>query len=403
MVHKRFALAALFLVILIDSIGASLILPLLEPLLLSENSVFLSEGSPFYKSSLYGFSLMSFAAAMFIGAPMLGDLSDRVGRKPMLLYCLWGTLLGYLISGAAIIIKNPTFFILGRIIDGFTAGSLPVAQAGIIDVSDKDKTVQNLGYILFAVSIAYVGGPLIGGVLSQGVFPTYFPLFLAAAIAFINILILQSFYHDASIARESEVRLDFKLGFTHFFAAFKHAEIRNFSIILLLLQLAWTYYFQFIGFYASKTFTVDSVSIAWLLLFIGLGMALSFCFLAGKLNAKVKPRWLLSGGLLGIALLFILSMQCTQFITLCLLGFLSSVIYAVMYTSLLGLLSKHAGHKAQGLIMGIAGSISAFSAGSTALIGGFIMSLQLVTPFYMIGAILLLAGFLSNIQSISDN
>ncbi|ATN85195.1 hypothetical protein AYO29_01045 [Coxiella burnetii str. Schperling] len=98
----------------------------------------------------------------FFGAAILGDLSDTVGRKKALLVCLIGSFLGYLLSAFAVGIHSLTFLILGRVIAGFTAGSQPIAQAAIVDVSSEAHKARNIGLILLAISLGLSSGPSLG-------------------------------------------------------------------------------------------------------------------------------------------------------------------------------------------------------------------------------------------------
>ncbi|AML48313.1 hypothetical protein AYM02_02945 [Coxiella burnetii] len=81
--------------------------------------------------------------------------------------CLIGSFLGYLLSAFAVGIHSLTFLILGRVIAGFTAGSQPIAQAAIVDVSSEAHKARNIGLILLAISLGFIIGPIIGGVLSD--------------------------------------------------------------------------------------------------------------------------------------------------------------------------------------------------------------------------------------------
>lgn len=372
-------LGALFAVVLIDSVGTSLILPLLEPLFLAAHNVFTITLNT-HQNILYGISLSSFAAAMFIGSPLLGSLSDRYGRKTTLLYCLLGTLLGYLLSGYAIIIKNTEIFVLGRIIDGFTAGSLPIAQAAIIDKTDVDDRPKYFGYVLFAVSIAYVCGPLFASFFANSnisrLFSVYFPFFLIAALSLLNIAILHFFYQEKTFT-STATHIEWLSGIKHFINAFKFVEIRKTIFIFLCLQFGWTGFFQFVGMYASKRYLLNTTGISINLAFIGLGMAFAFCYLIGKLSKNIdSERVVLLGFPIEIGLFLVMWLSHSIYL-FNILSFAAGVIYGCLYPALLTLLSKQTNEKAQGLIMGIAGALSAVSASATAFLGGIYTSYRL--------------------------
>ena len=172
---KNKPLFSIFLIVFIDMLGFGLILPLL----------------PYYaetfgaSDTVIGLLVASYAAAQLIGAPLLGRLSDRFGRRPILLISLVGTLLGFLLLGFA-----STLFILfaARILDGITGGNISVAQAYISDVTDSKNRAKGLGMIGAAFGLGFIIGPATGGLLSQWGYAV--PAFAAAGLVAINLLMV---------------------------------------------------------------------------------------------------------------------------------------------------------------------------------------------------------------------
>src|SRR3990167_1878152 len=159
--------APLFLVLFIDGMGLSLIFPILNSIIVDPQSAFLSVSTSVgTRDFLYGLIVGIFMLCWFFGAAILGDLSDLIGRKKSLLICLIGAFLGYLLSAGAIVVKSIWLLILGRIVAGFTAGSQPIAQAAVVDVSTPEHKTRNIGFIILSPSLGFVLGPIIGGVLS---------------------------------------------------------------------------------------------------------------------------------------------------------------------------------------------------------------------------------------------
>ena len=140
---KNKPLASIFLIVFIDLLGFGLILPLL----------------PYYaetfgaSDTVVGLLVASYAAAQLIGAPNLGRLSDRFGRRPILLLSLFGTLLGFLLLGFA----NALWILFAaRILDGLTGGNISVAQAYISDVTDAKNRAKGLGLIGAAFGLGFI-------------------------------------------------------------------------------------------------------------------------------------------------------------------------------------------------------------------------------------------------------
>lgn len=170
------ALAFIFTTLLIDVIGLGIILPVLPKLIQDIHGGSISE------ASRYG-GLLTFAYAFtqFVFSPIIGALSDRFGRRPVLLASLIGFGLDYLLMGFA-----PTigWLFFGRLIAGLTGASYTTAGAYIADVSTPEKRAQNFGMMGAAFGIGFIIGPVIGGLLGQ--FGPRVPFFAAAGLALLN-------------------------------------------------------------------------------------------------------------------------------------------------------------------------------------------------------------------------
>ena len=166
-------LAIIFVIVFVDLLGFSLILPLL----------------PYYAATfgadafVTGLLVASYAVAQLLGAPILGRLSDRFGRRPILLVSIFGTFLGFLLLGFA---GALWMLFASRVIDGLTGGNISVAQAYITDVTDEKNRAKGLGMIGAAFGLGFIIGPAVGGLLS--VYGYAVPAFAAAALSFTNLL-----------------------------------------------------------------------------------------------------------------------------------------------------------------------------------------------------------------------
>src|SRR4051812_18590707 len=148
------ALLPIFLIVTVDILGLTIVLPLL----------------PFYAEhygaspTVVGLLVTVFAVCQLISGPILGQLSDRFGRKPMLLISQVGTLIGFVILARA---DALIWVFLSRIIDGFTAGNLSIAQAYISDVTEPKDRAKSFAIIGIAFGLGFLIGPAISGYLSK--------------------------------------------------------------------------------------------------------------------------------------------------------------------------------------------------------------------------------------------
>lgn len=172
------SLGFIFITILVDVIGIGIIIPVLPSLIESLNGEGLSEAS-----RIGGWLMFSYAAMQFVFAPVLGELSDRFGRRPIILLALLGLGIDYIFHAFA-----PTigWLFVGRILAGITGASFTVATAYIADISTPEKKAQNFGLIGAAFGLGFIVGPVIGGIASK--WGVQMPFFIAAGLSLLNFL-----------------------------------------------------------------------------------------------------------------------------------------------------------------------------------------------------------------------
>jgi MFS transporter, DHA1 family, tetracycline resistance protein len=175
---RKAAIGFIFITLLIDITGLGLIIPVV-PKLIEELT-----GEGISQASTYGGWLtFTFAIMQFLFAPVLGGLSDRYGRRPVLLFALLGLALDYLFLSFA---PTLAWLFIGRAISGITGASITTATAYIADISTKENRAQNFGMIGAAFGVGFIIGPVLGGLL--GSYGARVPFMVAAALTFINCL-----------------------------------------------------------------------------------------------------------------------------------------------------------------------------------------------------------------------
>ncbi len=176
-VKRTSALTFIFITILIDVIGIGIIIPVI-PKLIEELT-----GSGLSEASKYGGWLMfAYAVMQFIFSPIIGGLSDRFGRRPLLLFSLLGLGIDYIFMAFA-----PSIFwlFIGRIIAGIAGASFTTATAYIADISEPEKRAQNFGLVGAAFGLGFIIGPVLGGISAQ--WGARIPFIAAAVLTLINV------------------------------------------------------------------------------------------------------------------------------------------------------------------------------------------------------------------------
>jgi MFS transporter, DHA1 family, tetracycline resistance protein len=175
--NRKAAIGFIFITLLIDVTGLGLIIPVVPKLI--EQLLHTTDIS---KVALYGGLLtFSYAIMQFLFAPVLGNLSDKFGRRPILLFSLFGFGLDYLFLSFA---PSITWLFVGRVIAGITGASMTTASAYIADISTPETRAQNFGMIGAAFGLGFIIGPMIGGLLGE--MGPRIPFLVAAGLALLN-------------------------------------------------------------------------------------------------------------------------------------------------------------------------------------------------------------------------
>ncbi|HSK87488.1 MAG TPA: MFS transporter [Anaerolineales bacterium] len=281
-------LFSIILVVFIDLLGFSLIIPLLPYYAQTFNA----------SDTVIGLLLASYAAAQLIGAPLLGRASDRFGRRPILLISIFGTFLGFLLFGFA---KSLTMLFVSRILQGITGGNLSVAQAYITDVTDAKSRNRGLGMIGAAFGLGFIIGPALGGLLSGINYSV--PAFVASGLSFINLLLV-AFWLPESLTPEKRAQLTHQkpaFSFGALLQALKHPLTGPLLITRFLYSLAFVILQSIFSLFALKRFNMSVVATGFVLTYVGVVSVVTQAWLVGRLSQRFKDTILIEGGLLTLA------------------------------------------------------------------------------------------------------
>src|SRR5688500_16508849 len=263
--NKNAALGFIFVTLLIDVIGFGIIIPVIPTLL----SNLLQSGIP-EAASYGGWLVASFAVMQFIFSPVLGNLSDQYGRRPVLLISLFGFGLDYLLTAFA---PSIGWLFVGRIVAGIMGASFTTASAYIADISTPDKRAQNFGLIGAAFGLGFIIGPALGGIFAK--YGIRVP-FIAAAVLTLIYWLYGYFVLPESLKPENRRKFEWKranpLGTLKFFLHYKVILGLVASLVLIYIashavQSTWSYY-------TIEKFKWDADMVGYSLGFVGLMVAL---------------------------------------------------------------------------------------------------------------------------------
>lgn len=301
-------LFTIFVIVFIDLMGFGLILPLL----------------PFYAESfgasafLQGILVASYAFGQFIGAPILGRLSDRYGRRPILLLSIFGTFLSLVLLGFA---NSLVMLFISRLLDGITGGNISVAQAYIADVTDEENRAKGMGLIGAAFGFGFILGPAIGGLLSaigtntitpmiaesgsvflQNIHWTYaLPAFVAATISFLNVLqVYFTLPESLTAERRAEIKAENGgdtekqiLNLNLLRETLSRVLVGPLLTLLFFYGVAFTMFQSVFAIYANRQLNLSEAQTGFVLAYVGILVALVQGLAIGRITKRFPENRLL--------------------------------------------------------------------------------------------------------------
>jgi DHA1 family tetracycline resistance protein-like MFS transporter len=293
-------------------------------------------------------------------SPVLGRLSDKYGRRPVLLVSLLGTALGFFILGFA---TTLWMLFLGRIIDGISGGNISTAQAYIADVTTKENRAKGMGLIGAAFGLGFVFGPAIGGILSR--WGISVPFLFAGGLALANVVLLY-FALPETVTADHPARVSAASGrgWPQLIAALRKPALAFVMSIYFLSIIAFSIMTAVFSLFMLFRFGYDPWHVGWIFAFVGIVSAVIQGGLIGKLVKRFgEPALVIVGALLFCASLFI-----TPFVTvgmgvagILLIGATSSIGNALMAPALSSLGSKSASAEDQGSVLGVMQSVASLA------------------------------------------
>lgn len=369
------------IVVLLAYIGFALPLPVLPVLFLRpEYHFFASDVEIATKIILLGIVLTAYPAGQLIGSPILGRLSDRWGRKRVILASLGGTVIGYLLAAIAIQIYSLPLLFLGLFLGGLCEGNTGIAQSAIADLAPKKERGRYFGWLNFFITAGFVIGPFLGGLftdssLFSGLTPAT-PFWVGGALTLLGMGYF-ALKANETLKGEQPTLLPFLLSIK---ALLKLPNIKLFYIANFFLSIGLYYFYRCVGVYLEQTFHFSAVTLGYFLAYDSLSFAVSLFFLVPYFEKKFSPtkNASLFSALFGLAMVvFVLpSSYHHLFWTFLLIGFPLAI--SLTYSGVI--VSLCAEGNRQGEAMGLLVSIQMLAQVLTSFTGGFLSSYSPALP-----------------------
>jgi len=375
---KKSPLVVLFLTVFIDLIGFGIVLPLL----------------PFYaqhfgaNALLVGLLSTSFSLMQLLFAPVWGRLSDRVGRRPVILAGLLGSSISYLTFGLA---PSLPILFLSRILAGIAGANISTAQAYIADSTQPEDRAKGMGLIGAAYGLGFTVGPAIGGILSQ--YGYAIPAFFASALALANFGAAWWLLPESRNPSEGTHRTERGLNWQRLRTGLQHPELGVFLILFFISTFAFANLEATFALMTARKFGFDARANGYLFAYIGVLITVVQGGLTGRLAKRFGERRLISAGLFcmifGLGLLpYSLGLKSLLLVLVVLIGGHGST-----NPSISSLISQSASTEDQGSILGVAQSLASLARILGPIWGGFTFDAFGFQYPYLTGSLFMTVAF----------
>ncbi len=383
--------------VFLDMLGVGILLPVVPQLLGNPHSPeYLLPHGWTYTSGLIllGFLTAIYSFGQFLATPILGQLSDRFGRRPVLAFSLCGTSLSYVVFAIGIITKDIPLLFAARAFDGLTGGNIAVAQAAVADISTNETRTRNFGLIGATFGLGFIAGPYVGGKLaSPGIqvisglglhTPSWFsastPFWFAAGLAGINTTLVLVRFPETLASRAAAKRIVWSKSFSNVRKAARLPGLRPIFGTVFLYQSGFTFFTTFFSLYLIQKLQFKANNIGDFFAYVGLWIAFTQGFLAPRI-AKRFPNWKIVRAAIPLLSLAILTCFLPNNTTqLLLITWCIPVFVGLVFANAISLVSASAPPEIQGEVLGINASVQAIAQTIPAALMGYLASIDKNVP-----------------------
>lgn len=391
-------LITLFSVVFLELLAYCLVMPSFYPIFLDLNAGLLGpEVSLFKRKVLYGTLMMCYPLAQIMGAPLMGSVSDKIGRKRVLSITLLSNITGYTLAACAISFHRIELIFIGFTISGLTGGNIPVSQSAIADISSSRSKAKNMSLVLASYGFCYVIGSQLGGNLAyvnlSWFSPYSLPYWSAASISALNFFFVLCFFKETFLMTTTH---SFKsnLHIRDIVEQLKKAHNLKLIAIIFLSFFGWNFFIKIMQVFLNDQYNFLAKQNANTLAFLGFWTIITQAFLIPWLsNLFTSSQFLkVSTLVLGLSLIlmpFTPSIEAFYFIFA-----FAAISYSFILPNVTAIISNVNTSDSQGKIMGISQSIQSLAKTLSPLPAAFLSAYDSSLPLFASGAALMLTWFL---------
>jgi len=380
--------------------GLTIAIPIFTPLCLDQAGGIIPVGTGMpVRTTILGLLLGVFPLGQFFASPVLGALSDRYGRKNVLLFSIAGMFSGYSIMAAGILLSSLPLAFFSRIVMGGFSGSLAVTQSAVADISDAGTRAKNFGLLGAAFGASLFIGPALGGILSDPAVNPHFsyatPFWLAAFLTAVNFgQVAWQFAETLPPERRRHAAFQLLIGPINIGRAFQNAMRRRMFLVVFFLSFGFNFFTQFFQVYLIDAFAATRSQLGIILSYLGIWSILTQPLIVRPVSKKYGPPPVLTVSLLLLAFCFPALLMVPSYALLFPVIIFVPLFNGLSSPNLTALVCGLGGAQNQGEILGINQSVMAAAQFLPPLAGGYIVGSHVTLPMWVTGASILAAWML---------
>jgi MFS family permease len=390
------SLLPLYAVVFAGFVGYSLMITIFTPMVMGNHDALLGPGEPLSRRIvLLGVLLCLYPLGQFVGSPVMGGLSDRFGRKPVLMISLGFTTACYALIAGALHLRSFSLLSTACLLAGLAEANVVAAQSSIADVVPPEQRNRYFGYIYLSASSAYILGPLVGGKLADPHLLSWFsdetPFWAAMILLAITGSATALFFRETN-PRSKRRQGSLLQAFTGLRSVISDRRLRRFYWINFAFYLAIFGFFRCYPMYLVDRFHLGVSRVSEYVAWVGLPIAIGNLWLTGFLAARFSTRTLTFWSALLTGLFMVTVVMFPSPASLWITLFLTSAALAVCLPSCATLLSRTAEQAEQGRVMGNNQAMQVGAEALSGLVGGFTAAIFTQLPLILLGALAVLAA-----------
>jgi len=391
----------LYFTVFLDMLGIGILIPVI-PQLLGEPT------SPYYLLDpskgdlgliLLGLLVATYPLAAFFASPILGALSDKYGRKPVLFISILGTSVSYFVFAFAIWTGNLPLLFISRLIDGITGGNISVAQAAIADSTAPEERTRAFGMMGATFALGFILGPFLGGVLSSPSILPFFsastPFIFSGVLAFLNALSIRFFFRESIREKSPERKIHLLGSLQNIAKAKKFENLRGLFLVSFLFNIGFSFFTSFFNVYLTNKFAFSSVEIGNFFAYVGIWIIITQLIVVRYLSKRFKEADLLGPAyvMTGVGLMLYLVPQ-VAWLLLFVVPF-ASIPNGIQQANFSSLLTKRTEERVRGEVLGINSSLTSLGQSLPPIFAGVIAAATATfVPVILASLIIFANGFI---------